>query len=171
MDSNVSCTPTSPRRGTSGYSAASSSEFGRVDTVSGDAMARYKRLRGYSVRYLTGTDEHGQKIERKAQEAAEGDVAARGEARLGLQRGGALALVQAPGDGVAAHAERADFLAHFLVAQHGEKSRHRRALAAAFDQQKVVVLGRDGQEAEAIKTGNRLDGDAPVGAALRPLRL
>ena len=31
-------------------------------------MARYKRLRGYDVRYLTGTDEHGQKIERKAAE-------------------------------------------------------------------------------------------------------
>ena len=38
-------------------------------TVAGDAMARYKRLRGFDVRYLTGTDEHGQKIERKAQEA------------------------------------------------------------------------------------------------------
>ncbi|PZD93413.1 methionine--tRNA ligase [Paenibacillus sambharensis] len=37
-------------------------------TVAGDAMARYKRLRGYNVRYLTGTDEHGQKIERKAKE-------------------------------------------------------------------------------------------------------
>ncbi|MDR9746932.1 methionine--tRNA ligase [Paenibacillus taichungensis] len=37
-------------------------------TVAGDAMVRYKRLRGYEVRYLTGTDEHGQKIERKAQE-------------------------------------------------------------------------------------------------------
>ncbi|MFD1989675.1 methionine--tRNA ligase [Paenibacillus nicotianae] len=37
-------------------------------TVAGDAMARYKRLRGYEVRYLTGTDEHGQKIERKALE-------------------------------------------------------------------------------------------------------
>ncbi|MDQ0111663.1 methionine--tRNA ligase [Paenibacillus harenae] len=37
-------------------------------TVAGDAMARYKRLRGYDVWYLTGTDEHGQKIERKAQE-------------------------------------------------------------------------------------------------------
>ncbi|KRE98328.1 methionine--tRNA ligase [Paenibacillus sp. Soil766] len=37
-------------------------------TVAGDAMARYKRLQGYNVRYLTGTDEHGQKIERKAQE-------------------------------------------------------------------------------------------------------
>jgi methionyl-tRNA synthetase len=37
-------------------------------TVAGDAMARYKRLRGYEVHYLTGTDEHGQKIERKAKE-------------------------------------------------------------------------------------------------------
>ncbi|MEK3881577.1 methionine--tRNA ligase [Paenibacillus sp. PL2-23] len=37
-------------------------------TVAGDAMARYKRLRGYKVWYLTGTDEHGQKIERKAKE-------------------------------------------------------------------------------------------------------
>ncbi|SET58190.1 methionyl-tRNA synthetase [Paenibacillus sp. NFR01] len=38
-------------------------------TVAGDAMARYKRLRGYEVRYLTGTDEHGQKIEEKAAKA------------------------------------------------------------------------------------------------------
>lgn len=37
-------------------------------TVAGDAMTRYKRLRGYDVMYLTGTDEHGQKIERKAKE-------------------------------------------------------------------------------------------------------
>ncbi|MDF2815547.1 MAG: methionyl-tRNA synthetase, partial [Paenibacillus sp.] len=37
-------------------------------TVAGDAMSRYKRLRGYNVMYLTGTDEHGQKIERKALE-------------------------------------------------------------------------------------------------------
>ncbi|NDI34151.1 methionine--tRNA ligase [Chengkuizengella sediminis] len=37
-------------------------------TVAGDAMARYKRLRGYDVMYLTGTDEHGQKIEKKAKE-------------------------------------------------------------------------------------------------------
>lgn len=40
-------------------------------TVAGDAMARYKRLRGYDVYFLTGTDEHGQKIERKAAEAGE----------------------------------------------------------------------------------------------------
>ena len=38
-------------------------------TVATDAMARYKRLRGYNVKFLTGTDEHGQKIELKAKEA------------------------------------------------------------------------------------------------------
>jgi methionyl-tRNA synthetase len=32
-------------------------------------MARYKRMRGYDVMFLTGTDEHGQKIETKAKEA------------------------------------------------------------------------------------------------------
>lgn len=37
-------------------------------TVAGDAMARYKRLRGYDVYYLTGTDEHGLKIQKKANE-------------------------------------------------------------------------------------------------------
>lgn len=37
-------------------------------TVAGDAMARYKRLRGFDVMFLTGTDEHGQKIQRKAKE-------------------------------------------------------------------------------------------------------
>ncbi|WP_041054549.1 methionine--tRNA ligase [Jeotgalibacillus campisalis] len=37
-------------------------------TVAGDAMARYKRLRGFDVMYLTGTDEHGQKIQEKAKE-------------------------------------------------------------------------------------------------------
>jgi methionyl-tRNA synthetase len=37
-------------------------------TVAADAMARYKRLRGFDVMFLTGTDEHGQKIQRKAEE-------------------------------------------------------------------------------------------------------
>ena len=32
-------------------------------TVAGDVIARYKRMQGYDVRYLTGTDEHGQKIQ------------------------------------------------------------------------------------------------------------
>ena len=36
-------------------------------TVATDAMARYKRLQGYDVMFLTGTDEHGQKIELKGQ--------------------------------------------------------------------------------------------------------
>lgn len=36
-------------------------------TVAADTMARYKRLQGYDVMFLTGTDEHGQKIERIAQ--------------------------------------------------------------------------------------------------------
>ncbi|MCI8650606.1 MAG: methionine--tRNA ligase [Anaerotruncus sp.] len=38
-------------------------------TVATDVMARFKRLQGYDVLFLTGTDEHGQKIELKAQEA------------------------------------------------------------------------------------------------------
>ena len=38
-------------------------------TVATDAMARYKRLTGCDVMFLTGTDEHGQKIENKADEA------------------------------------------------------------------------------------------------------
>ncbi len=38
-------------------------------TVATDTMARFKRLQGYNVSFLTGTDEHGQKIEDKAKEA------------------------------------------------------------------------------------------------------
>lgn len=37
-------------------------------TIACDVMARYKRLQGFDVFYLTGTDEHGQKIETKAAE-------------------------------------------------------------------------------------------------------
>ncbi len=37
-------------------------------TIACDAMARYKRLKGFDVFYLTGLDEHGQKIEQKADE-------------------------------------------------------------------------------------------------------
>ncbi len=36
-------------------------------TVAADAMARFKRLTGYDVWFLTGTDEHGQKIQRQAE--------------------------------------------------------------------------------------------------------
>ena len=38
-------------------------------TVAADAMARHKRMRGVDVFFLTGMDEHGQKIQRKAQES------------------------------------------------------------------------------------------------------
>jgi methionyl-tRNA synthetase len=37
-------------------------------TIIADAIARYKRLTGYDVFFLTGTDEHGEKIEKKAME-------------------------------------------------------------------------------------------------------
>lgn len=38
-------------------------------TVASDVLARFKRLMGYDVRFLTGTDEHGEKIQTAAQEA------------------------------------------------------------------------------------------------------
>ena len=38
-------------------------------TVATDVMARYKRMRGFDVMFLTGTDEHGLKIEEKARDA------------------------------------------------------------------------------------------------------
>lgn len=38
-------------------------------TIIADAIARYKRLKGYDVFFQTGTDEHGQKIEKKAEDA------------------------------------------------------------------------------------------------------
>ena len=39
------------------------------EIVLADAIARYRREQGYDVRFMTGTDEHGQKIEEKAQAA------------------------------------------------------------------------------------------------------
>lgn len=43
-------------------------------TVAGDVIARYKRMQSYDVRYLTGTDEHGQKIQEKAQKAGKTEL-------------------------------------------------------------------------------------------------
>lgn len=43
-------------------------------TVAADAMARYKRIRGYDVMFLTGTDEHGLKIQRKAEEKGQSPI-------------------------------------------------------------------------------------------------
>ena len=37
-------------------------------TTAADSIARFKRLTGYDVMFLTGTDEHGQKIEKVAME-------------------------------------------------------------------------------------------------------
>ncbi len=39
------------------------------EIILADSIARFKRLEGYNVRFQTGTDEHGQKIEQKAKEA------------------------------------------------------------------------------------------------------
>jgi len=38
-------------------------------TVAADAMARYKKAQGFDVKFLTGSDEHGQKVEQAAKEA------------------------------------------------------------------------------------------------------
>ena len=35
-------------------------------TIAADVVARYKRLEGYEVFFLTGTDEHGQKVQQAA---------------------------------------------------------------------------------------------------------
>jgi methionyl-tRNA synthetase len=40
-----------------------------LTTTMADTLARFKRMKGYDVWFLTGSDEHGQKIQRKAQEA------------------------------------------------------------------------------------------------------
>ena len=37
-------------------------------TIATDTMARYKKLKGYDVKFLTGSDEHGQKIEESAKQ-------------------------------------------------------------------------------------------------------
>ena len=50
--------------------ASQKPHFGNTfEIIMTDAIARYKRMRGYDVYFLTGTDEHGQKIENKANDA------------------------------------------------------------------------------------------------------
>ena len=44
-------------------------------SIAADAMARYKKLDGYEVYFITGTDEHGQKIEQRAAEANKTPIA------------------------------------------------------------------------------------------------
>ena len=61
-----------------------------------------------------------------------------------------------------------DALARRWLAQRGQERLHRGPFARRLsDQQKIVVFRRHRQEAEAVKFRHRLDGDAPVGAALR----
>ena len=43
-------------------------------TLAADAIARYKQMRGYDVLLLTGTDEHGQKVERSAEKNKESPI-------------------------------------------------------------------------------------------------
>lgn len=43
-------------------------------TVAADAVARFKRFSGYDVKFLTGTDEHGEKIQKKAKEAGISEI-------------------------------------------------------------------------------------------------
>ena len=50
--------------------ASAKPHFGNTyEVIMSDAYARYKRQRGYDVRFMTGTDEHGQKVENLAKEA------------------------------------------------------------------------------------------------------
>src|SRR5262249_16376409 len=65
------------------------------------------------------------------------------------------------------HAVRADFLAHRGITQQREERLHRRTLAAILDQQKIVLLGRDRNEGQAVKLGHRGDRDAPIRPSLR----
>mgnify|MGYP001507921949 FL=1 len=55
-------------------------------TVAGDVIARYKRMQGYDVRYLTGTDEHGQKIQEKAQKTGKTELEYLDEMIAGIKR-------------------------------------------------------------------------------------
>lgn len=43
-------------------------------TVAADAIARYKRFTGYDVKFLTGTDEHGEKIQKSAQKEGKTEI-------------------------------------------------------------------------------------------------
>ena len=43
-------------------------------TIAADAIARFKRFCGYDVRFLTGTDEHGEIIQKKAHEAGKSEI-------------------------------------------------------------------------------------------------
>ena len=54
-------------------------------TVAADTLTRFKKQTGYDTFFLTGTDEHGQKIEEKAKQAGVTPQAVRGQDRGGDQ--------------------------------------------------------------------------------------
>src|SRR5688572_9705057 len=60
-----------------------------------------------------------------------------------------------------AHAERLDAFARARLGERGEESLHRRAGAAARHHEKIIVLGRERQEAEAVDARDRLDRNPP----------
>ena len=72
-------------------------------TVATDTLARYHRLRGEDVMFLTGTDEHGQKIETKAREA--GVTPKEFVARIDAGPPGGAARPSAPPAALACHDE------------------------------------------------------------------
>ena len=43
-------------------------------SIAADVMARWKRLDGFDVFFLTGTDEHGQKVEKAARRSGDGSA-------------------------------------------------------------------------------------------------
>ena len=51
------------------YTSAKPHIGNTYEIVLADAIARYKRMTGYDVYFQTGTDEHGQKIQQKAEAA------------------------------------------------------------------------------------------------------
>ena len=55
-------------------------------TVVGDVIARYKRMRGYDVVYLCGTDEHGETVARSARKAGKEPQAFADEVAAHYQR-------------------------------------------------------------------------------------
>ena len=71
-------------------------------TIASDVVRRYKRMQGFDARLTTGTDEHGQKIERSARKAGKSpqeftdSIAASTSGRDGVARGVAVTGVVRP---------------------------------------------------------------------------
>ena len=94
-------------------------------SIAADVLARWKRLDGFDVFFLTGTDEHGQKVEK---------AAARCRARAaGLHRPGVSAMFRDM-DRRAWASRNDDFI-------RTTEARHKRACAALW--QRLVDAGRD----------------------------